>query len=112
MDASNNFDIAFKKLQQEMHAHAQLLEKDKTELKRLIDENATSKTDIIKMKEEIINKEKKMKENETKKSQLEREINTMQREQVKEHMELQKVEAENRARLTQHGAKIPEKPNF
>lgn len=112
MDTSDKFDAAFRKLQQEMHADARLLDEKKKDLKDTQDESVRLRNEIIKAKQEILSKEQKIKENETKKVRLDQEIKKLQDKQRKEHMELSKAEIENRQRLTQHGVNIPQKPSF
>ena len=50
MSTSDNFEIAFRKLEQEMHAEAQSLNTKKAELKKIQDEIVTFKAENIKQK--------------------------------------------------------------
>ncbi len=107
MDASNNFEIAFRKLTQEMGVDSKSLDDKKTEKKRLEDEAATLREEIKKQKAAIISHEEKIRQNEDKARRLKPEIDKIEMKQKKDHLQLTEAQRANAERLKEHGVKLP-----
>ncbi len=107
MDASNNFEVAFKKLTTEMNADAKILADKKTEKKHLEDESVALREEIKKQKAAIIASEEKIRQNDERARRLKPEIEKIERKQTDDHRKLTETQRSNAERLKEHGVKLP-----
>ena len=88
MDSSHQFDLEFKRFEQEMDKNTKELEEKVRESRKLTDEISTW--------------QKSIEENKRKISQLKPLIERLERDKLAHHRQLQQLEERNRARVNEH----------